>query len=98
MQKATSHKLFQNPIKIGRIGDIDILVNISVFCSISFSIICIRISISYIIGIGMDQFLKSIYCLWLSETCRHTGTQRADVEIVVDPGSLAPRNYLSWQK
>ena len=26
------------------------------------------------------------------------GRGGADMQIVVDPGSLAPRNYLSWQK
>ena len=93
MEKATSCKIFQYTIKIRRIGDIYILLNISVFC-ISY---LYPLSVS-VIGIGIVQFLKSFYCLWLSETCRQTGTQRADVEIVVYPGSLAPRNYLSWQK
>ena len=90
MQKATSHKLFQNPIKIGRIGDIDILVNISVFCSISICLICIRISISYIIGIGMDPFLQPFYCLELSGTGRQTGTQTDGQTCVL--GGCASKN------
>ena len=43
--------------------------------SINICIIGIGISISYSIGIVMDPFLQSFYCLELSGTGRQTGTQ-----------------------
>ena len=46
---------------------------------------------------GRSKFSKVSY---QSSLCVEEGGRgcRADVQIVVDPGSLVPRNYLSWQK
>ena len=44
------------------------------------------------------RFEISLKVLFIHYVIKIVGEGGADVEIVVDPGSLTPRNYLSWQK
>ena len=55
-----------------------------------------------IVQLGLDQSITLNLAIISPHTTltliRRGWGWGADVEIVVDPGSLAPRNYLSWQK